>query len=90
MLPVSEAPSLSLGGHLSSVSSLIPDFSLSLFFYPFGGLVISARASDRFLVCGSALGQIVENTGGPLHLWVRVLQFKIFLALWANPQSLSK
>lgn len=76
-------PALAVSAVLRAVSPVIPDVScLSL-----RGVVILSRALDHFLVCGSAFGQILENTGGPLHLWVHV---KIFVAPWANPQPLPK
>lgn len=48
--------------------------------YQFGDTVILARTPDNFLVCGPAVGQILENTGDLLHLWAHVLHFKTFVA----------
>lgn len=48
--------------------------------YQFGDTVILARTPDNFLVCGPAVGQILENTGDLLHLRAHVLHFKTFVA----------
>jgi hypothetical protein len=51
---------------------------------PSGGVIL-VGIPDHFLICGLALGQILANIGGSPHLWLHVLQFKIFVAPWANP-----
>lgn len=46
---------------------------LEYFVYLFGGIVILVRVLDYFFVCGLIFGQILENIGGFLYLWVYVL-----------------